>query len=61
MEHGFVLVSSSDSNLLESITEVELGEVLLSFEMIQKFRNKREGVAILDSCSVEDAVVDTET
>ena len=58
-EHGFVFISLSDSNLVESVMKIELGEVLLSFESVQKFRNKRKRVSILDSGLVECAVVDT--
>ena len=61
VERGFVLISLSNPDLMESIAEVELGEVLLSFESVQKFGNEGKRVAILDSGSVEDAVVDTET
>ena len=59
-KRGFVLVSLSNPDLVESIAKVELGEELLSFESVQKFRNERKWVSILDSGSVEDAVVNTE-
>ena len=55
-----MLISLSDSDLVESIVEVELGEVLLSLESVQKFRNKRERISIFDSGWVEGAVIDTE-
>jgi len=60
-KRGFVLVSLSNPDLVESIAKVELGEELLSFESVQKFRNERKRVSILDSGSVESAVVDTKT
>ena len=60
-ECGFVFISLSDSNLVESIVEVKLSEVLLSLESVQKFRNERKGVAILDCGSVESVVVDAKT
>jgi hypothetical protein len=46
---------------MESVAEIELGEVLLSFDSVKKFRNERKRVSILDSGSIECAVVDAET
>ena len=61
VEHGFVFISLSDPNLMESIAKIELNEVLLPLESVQKFRNERKRVAILDSGSVERAVIDAKT
>ena len=58
-EGSFVFVPFSDSQAVESITDVQSGELLFAFESIEEFGDKGERVTILDSSPIEGTIIDT--
>ena len=56
-EGRFPLVSISDADIVVSPSDVELGEDLGVFHLINEILDQREGVGIFDSVGVDISVV----
>ena len=57
MEGCFLLVSRLNADIVETPTDIQLGEVLSSVELGYKFRDQKEGVFVLDHHGVECMIV----
>jgi len=57
MEGYLPFVSRLDTYIIETLSDIKLGEVLGSGELGDEFRDEGEGVPVLDSYSVQHVIV----
>ena len=57
VEGHFPFISGLDMYVIETPSNIKFCEVLGSMELEDKFRDKREGVFVLDSYSIQHAIV----
>ena len=60
-ESGFVFVAFCNPQLVVCIHHIQPGKVFRIFEAVEKLRDEREGIAVLDCDVVELVIVDTKT
>ena len=56
-KHGLPFVPFFDSDIVVSPPEINLGEVLRSLELVDKLRNERERVVVLNCMLIQIPIV----